>query len=259
LFLDYIFFFFQEEPESESEDENDGYLCVDYWENDVNTDFESANDLQTFIGTILLKCRSTIKMINKSSNLTSYMDKLKDDHDLERNLSIDCKGRWNSTKYMIDNILKFKPLISQLHSDKHELYLTNKRQQKLTSLELSSDEWRTIDFIKQVLTPFEKATKLMSGQKYPTIGTALFAIRKMKTFFESYVENNSIINEMTNLLLEQMAHYIDNDTEQLELIVVCIFNFIHIEGIVALVFGLFRSTWIFGIVSERTNKSGTRN
>jgi hypothetical protein len=95
LFLDYIFFFFQEEPESEEEedDEDDGHLWVDYWENDVNTDSESANDLQTFIGTIILKCRSTIKMINKSSNLTSYMDKLKYDHDLQRNLSIDCKGR----------------------------------------------------------------------------------------------------------------------------------------------------------------------
>ncbi len=81
----------------------------------------------------------------------------------------------------------------------------------------------------------------------------------MKTVFESYVENNPIINEMTNLLLEQIAHYIDNDTEQLELIVACVFNFIRNEGIVALVFGLFRPTGILGIVSERTNKSGTRN
>ncbi len=136
MFLDYVFFF-QEEPESEEEGENDGYLCVDYWENDVNTDPEAANDLQQFIGTILSKCRSTIKMINKSSNLTSYMDKLKDDHDVQRSLLIDCKGRWNSTKYMIDNILKCKVLINQLHSDKHELYLTNKREQKLTNLELN--------------------------------------------------------------------------------------------------------------------------
>ncbi len=43
---------------------------------------------------------------------------------------------------------------------------------------------------------------------------------------------------MKDLLLEQMKHYIDDDTEQLELIVVCVFNFIHIEKIVNLVFGL---------------------
>jgi hypothetical protein len=127
---------------------------------------------------------------------------------------------------MIKNILKFKLLINQLHSDKHSLYLTNARKQKLTNLELSSDEWLMIDSIDKVLTPFHDATKLMSGQKYPTIGTALFSIRKIKAFFESYAENNSFIDEMKDLLLEQMTKYIDNDTEQLDLIIVRTFNFV---------------------------------
>ena len=51
---------------------------------------------------------------------------------------------------------------------------------------------------------------MMSGQKYATIGTALFAIRKIKIFLENYVENNPFINIMKNNLLERMLKYIDD-------------------------------------------------
>jgi len=224
LFFDYILLFFSEESGEEAEAEDNDYLSVDYWANGVNTDPDLANELQQTIGNILHKCRSTVKMINKSSNLTMYMDQLKENSKIEHGLSLDCKSRWNSTKYMVENILKFKALIGQLHSDKHGLYLTNEGIQKLTSFELSSDEWFMINSINQVLTPFHKATAMMSGQKYPTIGVALFAIRKIKNFLETF-DNNSFINAMKDLLLDQMTKYIDNDTEQLDLIVVCTFNF----------------------------------
>lgn len=215
-------------------------MSTDFWEDNVNTDPNLATNLQEVVGNILYKCRSTIKMINKSSNITSYIDQLKDIHNIDRCLSIDCKSRWNSTQYMIENLLKFKLLINQLHLEKHDLYLTNKGKQNLTNLELTSDEWLMLASIDEVLTPFNKATKLMSGSKYSTIGTALFAIRKIKSFLEDYSENNSLIIEMRDLLLEQIVKYIDDDTEQLELIIVCIFTFVDFEKIIViLVFGLF--------------------
>ena len=244
--LDYTLLLFYEEGESEEDVDNNGYLSVDFWENQVNIVSNLANDLQEVIGNILHKCRSTIKMINKSSNLASYMDKLINVHKIRRSLSNDCKSRWNSTRYMIDNILKLKSLIIQLHSDKHDLHLTNKRKQKLTNLELSSDEWLMIASIEQVLTPFHKATKLMSGQKYATIGTALFTIRKIKSFLETYDENNSFINGMKNLLLEQMIRYIDDDTEQLELIIVRPINSVDFEKNCDFSFWLISTHWDFG-------------
>jgi hypothetical protein len=197
----------------------------------VTTDSDLANDLQQHLGTIVNKCRSLIKMINKSTNLTSYMDKLRDIHKIRQSLSNDCKTRWNSTKFMLHNMLKCKALIVQLHSDKHDLSLTSKKKIKLTSLELTSDEWRMITSMDKILTPFYKATKLMSGQKYCTIGTALFAIRKIKHFLETYSENDSFVNEMKNDLLDQFVKYIDDDKEQLDLIIVnkfTLFDFIKV-------------------------------
>ena len=183
-------------------------------------DVDLSNDLQRVISNIMSKCRSLIKMISKSSNLTSYIDKLKVIHKIRHSLSIDCKSRWNSTKFMMGNLLTFKRLIVQLHSDKHDLSLSSKQKQKLTRLELTSDEWRMVGSIDHVLTPFYNATKLMSGQQYCTIGTALFAIRKMKCFLETTVEHNPFIAGMKSDLLDQLIKYIDDDADQLDSILV---------------------------------------
>ena len=196
------------------------------WEEGITTDPDLSNDLQQTIHKIIKKCRTLIKMINKSSNLTSYVDKLKSVHKIRHGLSIDCKSRWNSTKFMVENSLRFKSLIIQLHTDKHDLSLNSKQGQKLTNLELTTDEWHMLASIDHVLTPFYNATRLMSGQQYCTIGTALFAIRKMKNFLETIVENNSFVNEMKNDLLDQLVKYIDDDADQLNLIVVSTLSFV---------------------------------
>ena len=193
-------------------------------------DIDLSNDLQRVISNIMTKCRSLIKMINKSSNLTTYMDQLKVVHKVRRGLSIDCKSRWDSTKFMMENLLLFKRLIVQLHSDKHDLSLNSKQKQKLTSLELPSDEWRMVSSIDHVLTPFYNATKLMSGQQYCTIGTALFAVRKMKSFLETIIENDSFTDGMKNDLLDQLVKYIDDDVDQLDLIVVSSFVYTYLAA-----------------------------
>lgn len=71
-----------------------------------------------------------------------------------------------------------------------------------------------------VLILFYNATKLMSGQQYYTIGTALFAIRKMKCFLETTVEHNPFIAGMKSDLLDQLIKYIDDDVDQLDFILV---------------------------------------
>ncbi|CAF4089715.1 unnamed protein product [Rotaria sordida] len=197
-----------ENVDSSEETEEERYWSSDLWSRDVITDLDLANDLQQHISTVLNKCRSLIKMVNKSTNLSRYIDKLKDISKIRRSLSIDCKSRWNSTKLMLENMLKLKSLIIQLHSDKHDLSLTTERKIKLASLELTSDEWRTISSLKKALVPFHEATKLISGQKYCTI--------------ETNVDNDLFVNEIQNNLLDQLVKYIDNDKEQFDLIIVCL-------------------------------------
>lgn len=206
--------------DSYDDSEDQFFLSTDFWDEDIVLNFSSSNDLQKKVSNLMVKCRSLIKMIKKSTCLTLYMDKLKTIHQIERSLSMDCKSRWNSTKFMTENLLIFKPLIVKLHSDKHDLSLTNKQKQKLANLELTSDEWRMVTSVDNILSPFYHTTKLISGYKYCTIGTALFAIRKMKKYFETMTEHDFFSNDLKLALLNQLDKYIDADGDQLDLILV---------------------------------------
>ena len=193
-------------------------MSKDPWEADVVTDEAEADDLQQLISNTINKCRSIIKMIKKSSILTAYVDKLKASHKIRRRLSIYCKTRWNSSKYMLETLLKYKAIICRLHSDRHELSLSSKKVLKIMNLELSSNEWHLIEAIDHVLAPFSNATKLISGRKYATIGTCFFAVRKIKQFLESGTVNRPFLAELNELLLEKLTYYIEEDIEQYELL-----------------------------------------
>ena len=86
-------FFAKKDSESSEETEDRYHLSNDLWENDVLTDPDYSNDLQKSIGTVMNKCRSVVKMINKSANLTGYVDRLKVAHKVRHHLSIDCTSR----------------------------------------------------------------------------------------------------------------------------------------------------------------------
>ena len=201
------------------EDQEDNYhMSNDPWEAGVVTDEATSAELQLLISNTITKCRSIIKMIKKSSILTAYVDKLKVVHKVRRSLSIDCKTRWNSSKYMFETLLKHKPIICRLHSDRHDLSLSSKTVLKIMNLELSSYEWHLIEAIDHVLAPFSNATKLISGRKYATIGTCFFAVRKIKQFLETSTANRPFLIELNELLLQKLTHYFDEDVQQFELI-----------------------------------------
>ncbi len=69
----------------------------------------------------------------------------------------DVKTRWNSTYEMIERGLELRSVID----------CTCKKEISLKSKFLSPPEWDVLIDIKKLLTPFAKATKLISGKKYP--------------------------------------------------------------------------------------------
>ncbi|CAF4214265.1 unnamed protein product [Rotaria sp. Silwood2] len=191
----------------------------DSWNCEVMTTVDLKNELQDQIAQLMNKCRTLIRLIIKSTYLKSYIDRAKVKYNIQRNLSIDCKSRWNSTKFMIENLLKYKPVMIELFSDKHNTLNQDKRHQLLSNLELTSHEWYLLAILDEVLTPFYNATKLISGKQYCTLGTALFSIRKMKTFLEIICDSNICLNTMKSLLNDQLTRYIDNDIDQSELMI----------------------------------------
>lgn len=74
-------------------------------------------------------------------------------------LIIDVKTRWNSTYHMIVRAKDLKLAVQALCV--HE--------KSLTSLQLTEEEWSYLTVVEQLLVKFDRATKLMSMERHPTI------------------------------------------------------------------------------------------
>ena len=111
---------------------------VDNWSINVIEYLDSStNDsLQQLVGDVIRKCRSIVKLINKSSILMNYVLILKKPFNIHRSLQLDCKSRWNSPYHLIEAMLMYKRNINKINSEKHEIGLSKKQTTKLSSIEL---------------------------------------------------------------------------------------------------------------------------
>ncbi|CAB5349854.1 unnamed protein product [Rhizophagus irregularis] len=80
--------------------------------------------------------------------------------------------RWNSTLYAFQRLIILKPAIAMLKASLISNVSSNihKEGEKLEELYPTIHEWKVIKEIVELLNPFEAATHLLSGVKYPTIG-----------------------------------------------------------------------------------------
>ena len=138
-----------------------------------------------------------------------------------RQLALDCVTRWNSTHYMLQTFLLHKRVFLSLFDQKRQLPIPKKRFDKLSSLELNTDEWEILSVLYKALEPFAEATNFLSGSQYPTIGLCLFAIRKIKEYFDRDVrDENPLMAPIRSFLSSALNHYFDEDSGQFQFLLV---------------------------------------
>lgn len=203
------------------DESQDHYTEIDdNWSRDVVVDVDPSDCSleQDSIGKVMNRCRSFIRLVNKSSILKTQVNRMKKEFDIKRELQLDCKSRWNSSHRLIETMLMYRRLINRLNSEKYEIGLTNIQTKKLSSIELDKSDWILIESLEYVLRPFIETTKLVGGQKYSTIGMSFFAVVQINDFLEdtkSMTTNHSkITSRLKDLLLHQIEKYFVNDDDQ---------------------------------------------
>ena len=210
------------DSENENEHDDPGSFfkeTFDGWYEDViNSDSALINNEQHRISSMLKKCRRLTVSIGKSSVASAFMEQLRVELKVTRSMIVDCPTRWNSTHRLIDATLINKPVLVRFFAEfKHIAALTKRQQLKWIELELNPDDWTLLEILDVVLRPFYDATKLISSQKYPTIGICYFAISGIKDFLFDQSSSNQSLNVIKSLLLDQMHHYFDADRAQYQL------------------------------------------
>ncbi|CAF3885577.1 unnamed protein product [Rotaria sp. Silwood1] len=207
-------------------DDHENLLCfieeeiLDRWSENVQVapNDPSLTNEQKLILFLMTKCRRLINMIRKSSVLTLHFNHQRKILKIKRNVLRDVCTRWNSTYFMIHSLIVVRPIIERLYNDKHNLNITNEQIEKLNHLEITTTEWNFLKQLRHVLRVFQKATKTISGQHYPTMGSAFFILTKLKTYLSKDIHDNSIVKNFKKLLMGKMIHYFDEDRTQLNLL-----------------------------------------
>ncbi|CAB4489292.1 unnamed protein product [Rhizophagus irregularis] len=130
----------------------------------------AAHTLQLSIGKGLDKIR---QLVDKSRSL---QDNNELEKEVENLIYLDVikvnNTRWNSTLYTFQRLIILKLAIAMLKAFLISNVSSNihKEGKKLEELYSTIHEWKVIKEIVELLNPFEAATRLLSGVKYPTIG-----------------------------------------------------------------------------------------
>ncbi|CAM4832117.1 unnamed protein product [Rotaria magnacalcarata] len=216
----------------DDEDEENQDLITDSWGDSIatgdiaNMDIDEGDNEQDTpitkenLAKTIHKGRQLIKTIRRSQILTMFINNEKKGLKITCHLIMDCITRWNSTYLAIKSLQEHKTVMLNLFENKGKLPIPTKQKEKLTLLEISSDDWTLINNLIYLLKPFYEATSLLSGTKYPTIGLRLFAIQNIKEYLEKEDDDQSeILTTLKKFVLQSLNEYFDENDPQYKLLV----------------------------------------
>jgi Holliday junction resolvase RusA-like endonuclease len=177
-------------PESGSDlDGSDNEECIfeneiqDYYDENVgNVNAYALNVIQDWVESF----RKMAVYFHKSPKATNRLKVIQHDispKDTPKGLKTDCPTRWNSSFDMLNRCLELRASIDHFFG-----YLeTPHGKKEFSDLNLNrpaSKEWFGIKCLVRLLAPFQTATKVLSGEKYPTLSLAYPVLRAIRRELE---------------------------------------------------------------------------
>lgn len=147
----------------------------------------------------LKKLRKLVRAVRRSTKRRQKLQQLCKVYDVQPLVPIiDISIRWNSTNGMIKRAFHLKyPLKALCLEDR-----------ALTSLDLDENEWNHLGVIEKLLQKFDRATKLVSMERHPTITSYLPVLNWLIDVLTSYkTEESGILAAAAEAGLEKLLKY----------------------------------------------------
>jgi hypothetical protein len=199
------------------DDANDSSSSASTNSDDDASDSSSSITMDD-VTTLMEKCRTIVVTIRKSSILSEFIHTLATDQLIKAGIIIDMRIRWNSSFKMLQRILLYHTVLDKLYEQLDNLDgITDKQRQKLLNSKLTGNDWNLIQALQHVLERFNEATKVLSGQSYPTLSLS-YAIIYSLLYYLSNQSTDTLENQIKDLLLNSYNQYMVRDGKQMALI-----------------------------------------
>ena len=151
------------------------------------------------------RCRKCVEHFNKSTKATY---KLREKQELlkipQHALAQDCITRWGSTLHMLQRLQEQQAAIA-----------ATLMESKDTHLMPEGSEWKVIDQLVEILTPFNLATETMSGEKYPTISMIIPLLHKLlNVTLKIHVDDDTCTKEIKEAISNDLCSRYQSTTIQ---------------------------------------------
>lgn len=198
-----------------------------------NHDSSNVNhyDLLLNVFHLMKRIRSSVKFIRNHNVTNEYMTKSIKEKNNKRNaggLVLDLSIRWNSSFLMINRLLIHREIVVNIFVFPNNLIgLTEKQKRQLYELMIKQNEWNLLGDLKSVLEPFQVATTVLSGQKYPTMAISFVVWRLLYKFLQSSTTDMPIVAALKTCLRFRFQLHCEKNLPpgQLEIMKVILFCF----------------------------------
>lgn len=154
----------------DEESDNDSFDDGIEGQSDDHTPLTNDIVMDTF--NLVNRTRDFVRMTRRTYFIRDY---LKQEAQLKKlqgeGLILDCKIRWNSSFYMIKRFINYQDVINDITLNPR--IISSKISQsliyRLKSSNYSHDEWVILTAVRNVLSAFEEACRLISGRRYQTL------------------------------------------------------------------------------------------
>lgn len=206
----------EEDDEDEQFDQDDD-SSTSSLDTDDETDSVSPMDSND-IGSLMKKCRAIVSSVRKSSILSEFVYSLAANQSIQCGLIMDMQVRWNSSYKMLKRFLAYQPVLDKLYEEIDSLPgITKGQRRKLMDSKLDGNDWDLINALHLVLERFDEATKVLSGQNYPTLSLS-YAIMISLSHYLHNRSDDSIVNKIKDLISNSYNDYMFRDEQQMEII-----------------------------------------
>ncbi|CAG8809786.1 22461_t:CDS:2 [Cetraspora pellucida] len=149
-----------------------------------------------------VKCAGHMLQLSVNLGLKEITPRLKE----LLNVIKDVNTYWNSTLYAIECLVYLKPAIIQLYSTltNHTIREVKKGAETMGLYIPSLEEFKLLEELIEVLSPFDEATQFLSRSKYPTLGFMTPILKKLAHQLRYFIEQNSMAILVKDIILDNL-------------------------------------------------------